>query len=101
MNKELVEGEKISLKNLLGINCFVMVKINKTKNNEGEDVVYNNVDKVKANGGSGGSALKVKQIENFNPQPVFTPPQVPQGGFSNAGGMIEKPKEEDIFNDVF
>jgi hypothetical protein len=46
--KEPAEGEKISLKSLVGMPCYVMIKIKHGKDREGEAKDFFNVDKVKA-----------------------------------------------------
>ena len=46
--KEPAEGEAIKLKSLIGIPCYVMIKINKGKDKEGEPKDYFNIDKLKA-----------------------------------------------------
>jgi len=45
--REPVEGEKISLKDLIGLPCYVMIKIKHGKDKEGEPRDFFNVDKVK------------------------------------------------------
>jgi hypothetical protein len=45
--KEPAEGEKISLKSLIGMPCYVMIKIKHGKDREGEAKDFFNVDKVK------------------------------------------------------
>ena len=47
VGKEPAEGEKISLKSIIGIPCYVMLKLKVGKDKEGEPKDYYNVDKVK------------------------------------------------------
>lgn len=90
--EQLTEGEKISLNTLKGMHCSVMVKINKRKNSEGEEEVYNNVDKVKA----GTSKVEVKT------QPVVSPQvKVAPAVKVVEAAAIPTKSSGDLFEDVY
>jgi len=57
-------GEKIVLKNILGIDCFVMIVINKGKTRDGEERIYFNIDKLKK-----GNSTSVQQKETQKQNP--------------------------------
>jgi predicted 3-demethylubiquinone-9 3-methyltransferase (glyoxalase superfamily) len=85
IGKEPAEGEKIKLKDLLGMNCFIMVKITKDKNDENK--VWYNVDKVKP--GVGKVEVKKEELKSVIQEPPKE--EIKEG---------EKPGE-DIFKDIF
>ncbi len=114
--REPAEGEKISLKNLIGMPCYVMIKIKKGKDREGEPKDFFNVDKVKAR------AVGVQQqpVQQQAAQPVAqvqpTPvqPQAPAPIQAASPAVAETvapkavepvavaPKEKtNIFDDIF
>jgi len=94
MGKEPAEGEKIELKTLIGKSCFVTLKINKKTNNEGEEVVYNNVIGVKI-GASTVAPATVAPVTTVTPQTNASPAVVVKEEVKPA------PKEGDIFEDIF
>ena len=98
--KEPTEGEKISLSSLFGIPCYVMVKITKSKNKEGKDRTYYNVDKLKTREGEfKGQVKKVKEVKpetvaSKTKKPVKTEPIV-------TPDKNEEETTRDIFSDIF
>lgn len=93
--KEPVEGEKIDLKKLVGMSCYVMVKINKGKDKEGNAKDYYNVEKVKPRIVEKQESVQVK-TETVSSNPPSKPP------VENTP-IPESKKEEvdDIFKDIF
>ena len=96
MGKEPIEGETISLKNILGMKCMVMIKINHGKDKEGNSKDYYNVDKVKVNGG----VTSNPAVAPIGPATVKAPTQqvtVPVTPVTPSTNPIASTQQKDIF----
>ena len=97
--KEPVEGESIKLKTILNAPCYVMIKINKGKDKDGEPKDYYNVDKVK---------LREKIAEQVAPTQAATPAPVQAATPAPTAAPVksEVPKttpagSSNIFEDIY
>lgn len=90
--KEPAEGESIKLKSLIGIPCYVMIKINHGKDREGNPKDFYNIDKIKAR--SVEEAQKQQATQTTVPvQTVLAPVEKPT--------EVKKTKSTNIFDDIF
>lgn len=101
--KEPVEGEKINLKQLVGLPVYVMIKIKKNIK-EGVEKTYYNIEKI-----------KLREVSSSQPQQLInnnTLEKTPTQQANTSQKIQEQPKIEplkqqqsepvsDIFNDVF
>ena len=107
--KEPAEGEKISLKSLIGMPCYVMIKIKHGKDREGEAKDFFNVEKVKARvvGATPTGATVTVPIQASAPvQAPITVQAAPVAVEAVAPKVVEPvataPKEKtNIFDDIF
>ena len=101
MGKEPTEGEKISLKNVIGMHVQVMIKINHGKDKQGEPKDYFNIDKVKPSVGPGvvipTPAPVVAPVGSITPATVVAPVVAPVATPTVAPVV----KTGDIFEDIF
>jgi len=105
IGREPAQGERISLQGLVGMHCFVMIKHNKQKLQDGTEKIWNNVDKVKSAGQTAPKPIPVpvaqpqqQPVPSAQPvapqQPVTPPPTVFMAKPVAAGGTVDL---QDIF----
>ena len=95
------EGDKITLKNLLGMDCFIMVKINKYIDKETkEEKIYHNIEKVKR-----GKQSTQAEVQTSKPKEVA---KVQQAVSKTTTAPVEKvaaqpvpSKSDNLFDDIY